>query len=175
MKSMPASASVRTCAAVCFRAHPDARFDDGADERPPVHAREPARSRDAKLRALIAIEKCGRQSDVEQLEARKRFQLEEIAGDRGQKVGQRGPVFSSGQESVTSAVRRTLSVEFFGVPEPGKEGRSAVPNSVICSTRAAKRSRNSSVSPGTRMKVPVDCSPAMIAAASSSGKAVSIQ
>ena len=72
-----------------LRVHSDAWFDNGADERPLVHARKPARSRNAKLRALIAIEESRRQTDVEQFETRKRFQLEEVAGDRGQKVGQR--------------------------------------------------------------------------------------
>ncbi len=46
---------------------------------------------------------------------------------------------------------------------------------VARSTRAACPSRNSSVSPGTRMNVPVAYSPAMISAASHSGNAVSIQ
>ena len=47
-------------------------------------------------------------------------------------------MFSIGQESVTSAVRRTTGpVCFFGRPEPASEGASTVPNSTICSTRAA--------------------------------------
>ncbi len=46
---------------------------------------------------------------------------------------------------------------------------------VSASMRAAKRSRSASVSPSTRTNVPVDCSPAIVAAASSSGRAVSIQ
>ena len=72
-----------------LRAHANARFDDGADERPLLHAREPARSRHAELRTLIAIEERRRQTDVEQFESRKRLELEQVARDRRQKVGQR--------------------------------------------------------------------------------------
>ena len=42
-----------------FWAHPHARFDDGADERPVFHAGKPARACDPKLRPLVAIEKSG--------------------------------------------------------------------------------------------------------------------
>ncbi len=59
-------AHLRSC---LLRVHADARFDDGADERTLVHAREPASSRHAKLRALIAIEECRRQAEVEQFES----------------------------------------------------------------------------------------------------------
>ena len=86
MKSIPGFDQRAHLGGSFFRAHPDARFDDGADERTMFYAREPARACDAKLRSLVAIEKRGRQGDVEQLEAGERFQLEEIAGDRGHKV-----------------------------------------------------------------------------------------
>ena len=89
MKSIPGLGQRAHLRRRLLRVHADARFDNGADERPFVHLRKPARSRNAKLRALIAVEECRRQIEVEQFETRKRFQLEEIAGDRGQKVGER--------------------------------------------------------------------------------------
>ena len=47
-------------------------------------------------------------------------------------------MFSMGQESVTSAVRRVAGpVCLFGRPEPASDGESTVPNATICSTRAA--------------------------------------
>ncbi|WBY07897.1 hypothetical protein PIB19_22025 [Sphingomonas sp. 7/4-4] len=81
---------------------------------------------------------------------------------------------ASGHDKVTRAVRRRPSPPPFGRPDPGSEGVATSPSSTSSSTRAACASRSASVSPGTRMKVPVDCSPAMVAAACSSGKAVSM-
>jgi len=83
-------------------------------------------------------------------------------------------MFDTGQDSTTRAARRVASPDL-GRPDPGSDGTATSPSSVSSSTRAACASRSSSVSPGTRTKVPVDCSPAIVAAAWASGKAVSIQ
>lgn len=83
-------------------------------------------------------------------------------------------MFDTGQDKVTRAVRRVASPDL-GSPEPGSDGAATSPSSIKSSTRAACPARSSSVSPGTRTKVPVDCSPAIVSAACCNGKAVSIQ
>src|ERR1700722_2090281 len=70
-----------------FGAHPDTWLDDRTDERTILYACETASACDPKLRSLVAIEKRRRQRDVQQFEPGERFQFEEIAGDRGQKIG----------------------------------------------------------------------------------------
>ena len=153
----------------------DAGLDDGADERAVVNAGEFAGSRDAELRALVGVEEGRRQGQVEQLQTGEGLQLEEIAGDRGQQVGQRWA------DVVQRPGERDLGGAAFAVPvlRRARAGQAGVlqlrSRSVIGSTLAANCSRSSSVSPGTRRKVPVDCSPAMVAPPASRGKAVSIQ
>ena len=74
-----------------FRSQADARLDDGADQRAFLHAREPARAGDTEFRAGIAFRERVRQPQVEQAQAGDLFQLEQVAGDRGEQIGERWP------------------------------------------------------------------------------------
>ena len=74
-----------------FRRHPDARFDDRSDDGPVVDIAERARSGNAELRALVAIEKCWREFHVEQFQSGKWTKLRKIAGNRRHYVRQREP------------------------------------------------------------------------------------
>jgi hypothetical protein len=74
-----------------FRREADARLDDRADDRTVEHARQPARAGDTELRPLIAVEKFGRQLQVDQPQPGKRLELAEIAVDRRQEIGEREP------------------------------------------------------------------------------------
>ena len=79
-------------------------------------------------------------------------------------VGRLGPMFST--EKLILALPNLYSAFSWGNAAPGKDGCLRFSISSTDSTLAAKRSRSSSVSPGTRVKVPVDCSPAIDATAS---------
>ena len=120
----------------CLGRHADGGLDDGADQRPAVDAGECARARDAELRALVRGQERRRKREVEQLEAAEGFELGEIAGDGGEEIGQRWPMLWSGQESVTSAVRRMPS-QLGGGRSPGRLGVAAGSPSSMDSTRAA--------------------------------------
>jgi hypothetical protein len=69
------------------------------------------------------------------------------------------PTFSMGKSTVTRAART-----FSGFFREGREGLQA-PSSRTSDMRAACRSRMRADSPGTGRNVPLDCSPAMMAAA----------
>ncbi|MCE3250816.1 MAG: hypothetical protein K0R41_4641 [Geminicoccaceae bacterium] len=71
------------------RGEPDARLDDGADQRPAVDAGERARAGDAELRARVGPEQRGGKVEVEEAEPGDLATLEEIARDRGHDVRDR--------------------------------------------------------------------------------------
>jgi hypothetical protein len=171
MKSMPALHSTATRSAVSCGENPDRRLDDRADQRSARHAAERPCARHAEGWSGIGCGKGGRQPDVQQAQTGKGLQLEKVAGHCCDRFGSEGPRFSTGQDTVMRACRCGRS----GRPAPGSEGAGTSPSGVMASTRAAARALSSGVSPGTGTKVPEDCSPASIAAASSSGQAVSIR
>ncbi len=106
-----------------FGGHADARLDDGADERPAINAGEGARAGDAELRSLVRVEKCRRKREVQQLEAGEgACSSERLPATVASRLGSDGPMLCSGQESVTSAVRRMPS-QFFGRAGAGQGGR----------------------------------------------------
>jgi hypothetical protein len=75
------------------------------------------------------------------------------------RVARSTPTFSIGNSTVTvAALTRS------GVAREGSDGERGS-RTWTSSTRAAWRSRMRGDSPGTGMKVPLDCSPAMIIAA----------
>jgi hypothetical protein len=72
-----------------LRPETDAWLDDGADQRPVPYVRQASRALDPELRAGISVAKGSRQPDIQDTQAGKLFQLEEIASDGGKEVGQR--------------------------------------------------------------------------------------
>ena len=92
-----------------------------------MYAAKGTGSGNAELWTLVCREECSWQREVEELEAAEGFEFREIAG---------GPMLCSGQESVTSAVRRRPS-QLGGVPEPGRLGAATGSPSTMDSTWAA--------------------------------------
>ena len=89
MKSMPASQSCLTSAAVASASRPTLGLMMVPISGPAVDAREPARARDAETRAGIGcLAKAGRQADVEQAQPADLLQLEQVAGNGRDEVRQ---------------------------------------------------------------------------------------
>jgi hypothetical protein len=65
-----------------------ARLDDSADQWPPLHARELTCAVDTEERAGVGLGEGRRHPNVEQPQSTDRPQLEEIAGDRREKIRQ---------------------------------------------------------------------------------------
>ena len=88
-------------------------------------------------------------------------------------LGKDGPRFSIGQDNVTRA-RRSLVESTAAVVgnEAAATGSSRISS---VSMRAAERSFNAGVSPGTGTNVPLDCSPAIISTARRGSMLVSIR
>ena len=97
------------------------------------------------------------------------------------RLGSEGPKLCSGNEMTIRPRRYSIRPVFEpGVFErgallPGKLGVATISSASMRTTCAPKRSFSSLVSPGTDTKVPLDCSPAITAAACSSGCGVSIR
>ena len=89
------------------------------------------------------------------------------------RFGREGPILSSGQVKVTLALRQLCPLA--GRVAPNKEAALTVSSSSIFSIRAAARSLSCGVSLGTARKVPEDCSPAIISAATLGSIDVSIR
>ena len=73
-----------------LRRQPDARLDDGADQRPAMHAGHVARAGGAKRGAWELRRVIRRQIQIEHAQAGDVAKLEQIAGDGGHQVGQVG-------------------------------------------------------------------------------------
>ena len=104
MKSIPASHERPDQRRRLLGREADARLDDGADQRPPLDAGEPARALDAELRAGIGVGERAGQARGRAAAARRTASAR--TGCRrpsASRLGSDGPILSSGQDSVTRA------------------------------------------------------------------------
>ena len=153
-----------------LRRQADARLDDGADQRPALHARLLARACDAEAGPAKPRAYVGRQVEIEQAQAGDLAELEQVAGDRGEQAsagwrrhwrpGRRSRSRPGGTRRRAAGARRRRSAATARGPAAAASMRT---------TRARERSFSASVSPGSDRNVPLDCSPAITSAAFSDG------
>ena len=155
-------------------AHADIRLDDGAEQRAAVHVGERARARDALTRHRERAPVVRRQRQRHQLEAGRLAEIVEVARDRRGERRQIGADIAD-RERHRDAARADTARRAPAAPATRWAGSASRPARAPRSCRrvARLRARRSSVSPGTRRKVPLDCSPASTSATRAGSSGVS--